>query len=127
MAFGGAMVYALAFSPDGTRLATGSNDNTARIWDATTGEQQLRVTHGWVTGLVGVYIPSGTVRALAFSPDGTRLATGSSDRTARIWDATTGEYQLQVTHGSTVNALAFSSDGTRLATGSKDRTGRIWD
>ena len=110
-------VYAVAFSPDGTRLATSSDVQVARIWDATTGAQQLRVTHGggcWVF-------------AVAFSPDGTRLATGSGDKTARIWDATTGAQQLRVTHDGEVHAVAFSPDCTRLATGSWDKTARIWD
>jgi len=69
-----------------------------------------------------------TVEALAFSPDGTRLAIGDSYQSARIWDATTGQLELEVTHnGSSVLAVAFSPDGTRLATGSGDKTARIWD
>ena len=136
-------VAALAFSPDGTRLATGSSDETARIWHITTGKQQLQVTHhlpmkqvrklarkqlaGTMAGAVTFgRIPDATVWAVAFSPDGTRLATGSSDKTARIWDASTGELQLQLVHGSAVAALAFSPDGIRLATGSS-RFARVWD
>jgi WD40 repeat protein len=121
--FDAARVHAVAFSPDGTRLATGSSDGTARIWDATTGHQQLQVAA----------LHFGTVNAVAFSPDGTRLATGSGDKTARIWDATTGHQQLQVTHAvrmmylRDVHSVAFSPDGTRLATGSGDKTARIWD
>ena len=124
-----AKVVALAFSPDGTRLAGGAGW-TARIWDATTGEQQLEVTHG-----------RSDVLAVAFSPDGTRLATGSgfpyaqfadayagTESSARIWDATTGEQQLEMAHSrrSEVLAVAFSPDGTRLATGTNDKTARIW-
>ena len=125
-------VTAVAFSPDGTRLATGSSDKSARIWDATTGEQQLQVTHFVAQGLVGVMAsgalaPSGgAVKAVAFSPHGTRLATVSSDKTARIWDATTGEQQLQITHGGPVAAVAFSPGRTRLAVSGNDKSVQIW-
>jgi CHAT domain/WD domain, G-beta repeat len=67
-------VGGVVFSPDGTRLATASDDNTARIWDATTGQELTRVSH------------EGRVVGVAFSPDGTRLATASTDKTARIWN-----------------------------------------
>jgi WD40 repeat protein len=67
------------------------------------------------------------VTAVAFSPDGAQLATGSLDETARIWDAATGEQQLQVRCDGSVLAVAFSPDGTRLVTGSADKTVRIWD
>jgi WD40 repeat protein len=64
--------------------------------------------------------------AAAFSPDGSWLATGSDDNSARIWDATSGGKLLEVRHDQSVTSVAFSSDGTRLATGSHDYTARIW-
>ena len=70
---------------------------------------------------------------VAFSPDGSRLATGSYDETARIWDATNGTQLLTIQNDSRVAAVAFSPDGPRLATGSDldagsdDKTVRIWD
>ena len=68
------------------------------------------------------------VNACAWSPDGTRLATASGDRTARVWDAATGQPTLTLTgHTDSVNACAWSPDGTRLATASGDRTARVWD
>jgi WD40 repeat protein len=63
----------VAFSPDGTRLAAGSADGTAGLWEWATGREQARLQHG------------GQVWAVAFSPDGTRLATGSYDNAARLW------------------------------------------
>ena len=113
---------AAALSADGSRLATASWG--VRIWNLQTGAivRKLRVAR------------LSSVQALAFSPDGARLAAGSEDNTARIWDAATGQRQLQVTHGritpksagfTTLRAVAFSPDGTRLATGSGDKTARI--
>jgi WD40 repeat protein len=67
-------VFAVAFSPDGTLLATASGDNTARLWDPVTGE--------CVRTLTGHPEP---VFAVAFSPDGTLLATASGDKTTRLW------------------------------------------
>ena len=108
-------VNAVAFSPDGTKLATASNDKTARLWDATTGQPLgLPMKH------------DGRVSAVAFSPDGTKVATGSVD-SARLWDAATGQpLGLPMKHDDKVVAVAFSPDGTKLATASHDKTARIW-
>ncbi|MDG4830309.1 pentapeptide repeat-containing protein [Solwaraspora sp. WMMD1047] len=110
-------VTAVAFSPDGTLLTTASWDNTARIWDPTTGDH-----HTTLTG------HTSAVNAVAFSPDGTLLTTASRDGTARIWDPTTGDHHTTLTgHTDSVNAVVFSPDGALLATASWDNTARIWD
>jgi 3',5'-cyclic AMP phosphodiesterase CpdA/sugar lactone lactonase YvrE len=107
----------LAFSPDGTLLATASADRTARIWDTATGATR--------TTLEG---HTGELNGVAFSPDGTLLATASADRTARIWDTATGATRTTLEgHTGRVWGLAFSPDGTLLATASDDGTARIWD
>jgi hypothetical protein len=65
---------------------------------------------------------------VAFSPDSTRLATASLNRTARLWDAHTGQLlRVLKGHRGEVTSVAFSPDGTRLATASDDRTARLWD
>ncbi|MBK5927476.1 hypothetical protein CCR87_09080 [Rhodobaculum claviforme] len=110
-------VLAVAFSPDGARIATASRDRTARVWDAETGAE--------IAALRG---HEGSVRAIAFSPDGAGFVTGSDDQTARIWDAETGaEIATLRGHESRVQAVAFSPDGARIATASHDRTARVWD
>ena len=110
-------VFEAAFSPDATRLATASADNTVRLWDPATGQ-----TTATLTG------HTSAVNAVAFSPDATRLATASTDNTVRLWDPATGQTTATLTgHTSAVNAVAFSPDATRLATASTDNTVRLWD
>ncbi|CAG7854426.1 SubName: Full=Related to WD40-repeat protein (Notchless protein) {ECO:0000313/EMBL:CCA71457.1} [Serendipita indica DSM 11827] len=112
-------VTAVSFSPDGTRIVSGSRDRTIRQWDAETGQplgEPLQGHEYWVN-------------AVAFSPDGTRIVSGSSDSTIRQWDAETGQplgEPLQG-HEDEVMAVAFSPDGTRIVSGSWDRTIRQWD
>jgi WD40 repeat protein len=69
----------------------------------------------------------GAVQTVTFSPDGKRVVTGSSDGTARIWDAATGQpLAVLIGHDGSVRAAAFSPDGRRIVTASEDKTARIW-
>ncbi len=110
-------VRSVAISPDGRRIATASFDNTARLWDAETGQELMKLgDHG------GHFIQ------IAFSADGSRVATASYDKTARIWDAQTGQFaQGLYGHTDRLRCVAFSADGRRIVTGSYDKTARIWD
>jgi WD40 repeat protein len=112
-------VNSVSFSPDGTRIVTGSEDHTVRLWDAVTGQpvgEPLRGHTNWVT-------------SVSFSPDGTRIVSGSDDQTVRLWDAATGQPVGQPLRGHTdyVTSVSFSPDGTRIVSGSRDETVQLWD
>jgi WD40 repeat protein len=110
-------VAAVAVAPDGSFLATVSDDLTARVWDAATGRERA-VLKGH----------TGSVAAVAVAPDGSWIATASWDGTARVWDAATGrERAVLHGHNDRVAAVAAAPDGSWLATASWDGTARVWD
>ncbi|RYO77637.1 hypothetical protein DL764_010199 [Monosporascus ibericus] len=113
----GGLVSSVAFSADGSRLASGSGDCTVKVWDAATG--------ACLSTLTG---HRRLVNSVAFSADGSRLASGSGDDTVKVWDAATGACLSTLTgHRDWVNSVAFSGDGSRLASGSDDCTVKVWD
>ena len=105
------------FSADGKKVATASDDGTARLWDALT------------TLPLGKPMPHGQgVRWAEFSPDGRWVATASDDGTARVWDAATGEpVSPPLTHGKMVRAARFRRQSDWLVTASQDGTAQVWD
>ena len=109
-------VNSVAWSPDGSRVASGSDDNTIKIWDVATGFLVQNFTGH-----------SQDVTSVAWSPDGSRVASGSSDSTIKIWDVATGFLVQNFTgHSRVVTSVAWSPDGSRVASGSWDKTIKIW-
>ena len=108
-------IYYLDFSRDGTRLASGSGDQTARMWDMETGQNLLTTS-----------IEYG-VTTVAISPDGKLLAAGSLDRTIRVWDTTKGTLvERPEGHRDSVYSIAISPSGLELFSGSLDKTIKMW-
>jgi WD40 repeat protein len=111
------LICSVAFSPDGTRIVSGSFDKTIIIWDAARGEK-LQTLSGH----------RGNVYCVAFSPDSKRVVSGSRDKTIKVWYAGNGkELQTLSGHRGPVNSVAFSPDGNYIASGSWDKTVRTWD
>jgi serine/threonine protein kinase len=107
---------AVAWSPDGKRIASGGLDKTVQVWNAATGGNVLTYAgHSY------------TVFAVAWSPDGKRIASGGLDKAVQVWDASTGGNVFTYTgHTDFVYAVAWSPDGKRIASGSGDETVQVW-
>jgi WD40 repeat protein len=112
----GDWVRCLSFTPDGTKLVSGSFDKTIKLWQVDTG----KIVHTFTDSLKGVF-------ALAVSPDGKLLASGSWDETIALWDLEGGNCIKHLTqHQSSVRSLAIGPDSKTLVSGSFDRTIVLW-
>ncbi|KAF9231681.1 quinon protein alcohol dehydrogenase-like superfamily [Melanogaster broomeanus] len=110
-------VRTVIFSPDGQRIASGSNDNTIRIWDV----HNAQAIGGPLEG------HSRVVTCVAFSPDSKTIASVSSDATMRLWDIELGNLSLApIQHNSRIHAVSYSPDGKTICTGSEDGTISLW-
>ena len=109
-------VLTVAFSPDGKVLATGSEDNTIKLWEVNTGKMIDTLSgHSW------------SVVALAFSTDGEMLVSGSWDKTVKLWMVhTKKEIMTLFGHVDSVSAVAVSPDAQLIASGSRDKTIKLW-
>ena len=117
ISIGAVSIVSLAFSPDGKRLAAGSEDYRITILDTASGKV--------LRSFVG---HAATVVALAFSPDGKRLASASHDRSVKIWDTSSGKELLTLgVHAGPVHAVAYSPDGKSIATAINNAHIRLWD
>ena len=132
------MVESIAFSPNGTMLASGSRDETVRLWNVSTGEninrlektdststamQMLQIFSGQAPGSTQHWSP---VTSVAFSPDGTKLASGELGGMVKLWDVSSGE-NINTFHGfrGLSTSVAFSPDSTQLAFSISDGDGTV--
>ena len=149
-------INAVAFSGDGSYVATASDDTTVRVWKYDTGKEVAKFNQNWEVNAIAFsvddkYLAIGSrnkdvalweyktnqklvqfshdsaVFDVSFSVDGKYLATASNDNTVRVWELKTGKEVVRLNHDSRVNAVAFSGDGENLATGSSDETARVWE
>ncbi len=110
-------VSALAWSPDGTYIASASGDKTVQVWNTLTGDQVFTYCGH-----------SDAVNSVTWSPDGTRIASASSDSTVQVWDATTGQNILKCSaHPHRIHSITWSPDGKRIASGGDGHRVQIWD
>jgi WD40 repeat protein len=109
-------VRCLSFTPDGTKLASGSFDKTIKLWQLATGT----ILHTLTDRLKGVF-------ALAIGPDGKLMASGSWGETIELWNLETGTlFNKLIEHQASVRSLAISPDSKTLISGSFDKTIKLW-
>ncbi len=121
-----APVLAVAFSPDGRRVASGDGGGEVFVWEADTGK--VIASRKLPTEVVQGRQIHGGVRGLAFAPDGTRLALALDQSAVRVWDLSGDKDALLLKgHGASVNGVAFRPDGKRLVSAGGDGTVRVWN
>ncbi|WP_055074966.1 WD40 repeat domain-containing protein [Pseudanabaena sp. 'Roaring Creek'] len=108
-------VRSVAFSPDGKIIASGSFDNSIKLWNLEGKELQTLTGH------------SNGVRSVAFSPDGKTIASGSFDKSIKLWNLEGKELRTLTGHSNAVLSIAFSPNGKTIASSSSDKTIKLWN
>ena len=123
-------VFAVAWSPDGKRLASGGNDKVIQVWELAKDIRGNFLTSFLFSnrGNLAFRGHTGRINAIAWSPDGRRIASVGSDKSMQVWDASSGKLIFVYRHRSSAfNTVAWSFDSRRIATGSNDKTVQVWD
>jgi WD40 repeat protein/predicted Ser/Thr protein kinase len=110
-------VWSVALSQDGQTLVSGSQDDTIKVWNPTTGELSRTIN-----------AQAGSVRAVSLSADGKTLAAGNGDNSIKVWDLPTGKLRYTLSgHTGSVWSVALSRDGKTLVSGSQDNSIKVWN
>lgn len=122
-------VFSVRHSPDGSTLASGGRGGSVSLWDLATSRVRSRLAgHRTTPYFDGVVRQNAMIWTVAFSPDGTLLASGADDMSIILWDVKSGRpVRTLAGHKHGVRSLAFTPDGKKLASGSADTTVRLWD
>ena len=112
-----AIIYSVAYNPDGKYLASGSADKTIKLWEVETG-RLLRTLTGH----------TGDICSVSYSPNGVYLASGSKDETIKLWEVKTGNcIKILTGHTGYVQSVTYSPDGKYLASAAWDETIKLWE
>jgi len=110
------IIYGIAFSPDGKKIASASFDNTIKLWQSDTGKN--------IATLEG---HSSWVSSVCFSPDGKKIASASEDKTIKLWDSVSSKNIATLKgHSDSVWSVAFSPDGKKIVSASQDGIIKLW-